>query len=389
MSRTKQHGKTRGQIRYRGKDTDGIEKWLIRSRSRREGKSVIVSKIVHGSHAVAMLELAERLINPQAAKPAQKKSVEKTFQDYYQDQWTRYTGRKWKASTVITMGCGVTKHILPHFGTMALSEIRPADIESFHGKMEAKGLSPSTRRNLHGVLSRMFSYAVDTLELIVKSPMRKGLAPPRERIEKPTLSAQQLEQLLQTVDIRHRAFFMTLALTGVRCSEALGLKWQDLDFGERVIHVRRAISRGRETTPKTKGSLRDRPMVPRLYQSLLHHKSMSAYVTPESYVFSSSSGRPANSDQLREHLQATLEKIGIAFQQKRADGLHLLRHSGASLLYMATGNVKLTQSFLGHATSKITMDTYVHAAQDEAQKASEALQQAIFTQPAVPAGPAN
>ncbi|MGH9641359.1 MAG: hypothetical protein ACRD3Q_02935, partial [Terriglobales bacterium] len=97
-------------------------------------------------------------------------------------------------STVITMGYGVTKHILPHFGTMALSQIRPSDVERFQAKMEAKGLSPSTRRNLHGVLSRMFSYAVDTLELIGKSPMRRGLAPPRQRIEKPTLSAQQLEQ---------------------------------------------------------------------------------------------------------------------------------------------------------------------------------------------------
>jgi integrase len=156
-----------------------------------------------------------------------------------------------------------------------------------------------------------------------------------------------------------------------------------------VLHVRRAISRGQEATPKTKGSLRDRPMPGRLYESLLHHKAMAAYVQPTDFVFSSSSGRPMNPDQLREHLQATLGKIGVAFEQKRADGLHLLRHSGASILYQNTANVKATQEFLGHSTSKITMDTYTHTSPDQAQRSGLALEQAIFAQPAVPAGATN
>jgi integrase len=271
---------------------------------------------------------------------------------------------------------------------MALGEIEPADVVAFHTKMVEKGLSANTRCNLNTLLVTMFNVAVE-MELIKKSPMRRRLAPRRQAVEKPTLSAQQLEQLLQTVDVRYRAFFVTLALTGVRCSEALGLKWQDVSFADRVLHVRRAISRGQEATPKTKGSLRDRPMPGRLYESLLHHKAMAAYVQPTDFVFSSSSGKPMNPDQLREHLQATLVKIGVAFEQKRADGLHLLRHSGASILYQNTANVKATQEFLGHSTSKITLDTYTHVSPDQAQRSGLALEQAIFAQPAIPAGATN
>ena len=385
MSRTKKQAQGKqGQIKPRGVDRDGVPKFLIRWRARRDGKSVIVSEMIHGSHAEAMKALAEHIINPNPAP----KPVEKTFGSFLETEFAAYMHEHWKGSTQITHGCAVRRHILPFFEAMPLAKIGPKEILAFHSAMIAKGLGTNTRCNLHTLLTTIFNFAVE-MELIEKTPMRRRLAPRRQPVEKPTLSAQQLEQLLQSVDVRHRAFFVTLALTGVRCSEALGLKWQDVSFADRVLHVRRAISRGQEATPKTKGSLRDRPMPGRLYESLLHHKAMAAYVQPTDFVFSSSSGRPMNPDQLREHLQATLGKIGVAFEQKRADGLHLLRHSGASILYQNTANVKATQEFLGHSTSKITLDVYTHVAPDQAQRSGLALEQAIFAQPAIPAGATN
>jgi integrase len=365
-----------------------MPRFLVRWRARNaSGTSILISKMVYGD-AEAHAFLAEKLKSPNRAA----KMVEKTFQEYVDNEWARYTARKWKASTVVTMGCGVRKHILPYFGPMALSGIKAADVEAFHAELERKKLAPATRRNLHSILAKMFAYAIDDLELLgeeKKSPVKRALAPQVKQKKKPTLSAQELERLLRSVDIRYRAFFTTLALTGVRSSEALGLKWQDVDFVDRMIHVRCAISRGCEATPKTEGSVRDRPMPPRLYESLLHHRAMSAYITPDSYVFSSSSGRPANPDQLREHLQATLKSIGIKFTQERSDGLHLLRHSGASILYQNTTNVKATQEFLGHSTSKITLDTYTHVSPDQAQRSGLALEQAIFAQPSVSPEPTN
>ena len=62
--------------------------------------------------------------------------------------------------------------------------------------------------------------------------------------------------------IQCKAFYAVLVLTGIRCGEALGLKWADVDLADSMLHVRRAIYRGQETTPKTPAALRDRPMVP-------------------------------------------------------------------------------------------------------------------------------
>jgi integrase len=80
---------------------------------------------------------------------------------------------------------------------------------------------------------------------------------------------------------------------------------------------------------------------------------------------------------LRELLQNALKKLKIEFDQARADGMHLLRHTSGSLIYRRTADVKLAQEWRGHSSSRITMDTYVHLMKDS-QKVTA---QAVFTRP--------
>lgn len=163
----------------------------------------------------------------------------------------------------------------------------------------------------------MFTYAHD-LELIPSNPVKRGIAPKIERSEKPALSEEQLYALFDAVTIRYKAFYMTLAFTGIRTGEALGLKWADVDFASHELNIRRAIYRGGETTPKTSSSICPRPMVADLNRVLLNHKAMTTYTSPEDYVFASTSGCPMNPDSLREVLQAALAKIEIKFGQPMA-----------------------------------------------------------------------
>ena len=337
------------------------------------GKRQRCNKIVKGDYVEAQSELS-RMLRPK--EEASTQPVERTFGDYAEREWAQYTRDNWKASTQITQGSFVRVHIVPFFEKMLLPRIKPTQIVEFHSAMEAKGLSKKTRRNLHAILTKMFTYAHD-LELIPANPVKKGIAPKPERTEKPALTDVQLYALFDAVPIRYKAFYMTLALTGIRTGEALGLKWADVDFASHELNVRRAIFRGKETTPKTSVSIRPRPMVDELYQALLNHKTISTYTRPEDYVFASSSGRPLNPDTLREALQTTLQKLEIKFDQRRADGMHLLRHTSGSLVYRRTADVKLAQEWLGHSSSRITMDTYVHLMKD-AQKQTA---QTVFTRP--------
>ena len=211
------------------------------------------------------------MLRPAADPPAQP--VERTFGDYAKHEWAQYTRENWKGSTQITQGSFVRVHIVPYFEKMLLPRIKPMHIVEFHTAMEAKGLSKKTRRNLHAILTKMFTYAHD-LELIPSNPVKRGIAPKIERSEKPALSEEQLYALFDAVPIRYKAFYMTLAFTGIRTGEALGLKWADVDFASHELNIRRAIYRGGETTPKTSSSIRPRPMVADLNRTLLNHKAM-------------------------------------------------------------------------------------------------------------------
>lgn len=368
-----------GNIAKRGED-----RYLVRWRVKDEttGKTKQLAKTVLGDYGAALAFLSNTLKNPNPVVEAPKR----TFGSYAALEWQRYTSEHWKASTAVTQGSFVKRHILPFFESRILADIEPTDIQAFHAAMLAKGLGRKSRRLLHAILTKMFGFACDDLEIIRRNPVKKSFAPKQgPKIPKPTLDETQMGELFKAVPIRMKAFFMTLALTGIRSGEALGLHWSDLDFATCELHVRRAIYRGQETTPKTEDSIRPRPMAPELYQALLNHKAMAVYRQPEDFVFASSTGRPFNPDILREALQGALKGMGITFDQARADGMHLLRHSSGSMVYRHSGgDVKQTQSWLGHSNSKVTMDTYVHNRADQEQATAQRLEQAVFAPPATP-----
>lgn len=154
--------------------------------------------------------------------------------------------------------------------------------------------------------------------------------------------------------------------------------------------MRHAIYHGKETTPKTVSSKRSRPMVEKLYRALLNHRAMSAYTTQEDYVFASSTGRPFNPDQLRQALRDALNTLGVQMDQKHAYGMHLLRHISGSVADKHTGgDVKATQGWLGHSSSRITLDTYRHLMKDAQRETARMLEKAVFEQPEAPTSTMN
>ena len=356
----------------------GPAKFLVRWHRPTDGKQV--SKIVNGDRVLAMKFLGEQL----EAKQVIAEAAKRTFQSYVDNEWAYRTREVWRDSTQCSYGNHVKKHILPYFANRVLSEITPSDIVAFHIAMQKKGLAPNTRANLHAILNKMFSHACYVLELIPRSPVRPGLAPKREKIEKPALDAAQLAELLATIEIRYRAFFMLLTLTGIRTSEALGLQWADVDFANSDIHIRRKFYRGKQDVPKTKMSKRDRPMVAELSRALLNHRAMAVYLRPDDYVFASSTRRPLDAQLLRKVLKEALSQIGVTFTQPRAFGMHLLRHSSGTLAHRVTNDMKATQSWLGHSSVQVTMNTYTHQLADQEMRTAKLLAEAIFAKPEAP-----
>lgn len=75
-----------------------------------------------------------------------------------------------------------------------------------------------------------------------------------------------------------------------------------------------------------------------------------------------------------------MDKAGIARKVGRAYGFHLFRHSAGTQMQEVTGDLKQTQSFLGHSSIGITSDVYVHLQPDSAVESMKKLEETFFSE---------
>jgi integrase len=174
------------------------------------------------------------------------------------------------------------------------------------------------------------------------------------------LTHEQLEAFLDLVHPCHRAFFRLLAETGLRWSEAVALRWQDLALDGSRPKVRRALVRGRYGPPKSKHARRDVPVSADLVADLRARRRRRSG-RDEDLVFASATGTPLDhSNLMRRTLRPVAEEVGAPWA-----GFHTFRHTCASMLFERGANAKQVQRWLGHHSPSFTLDTYVHLLKDD------------------------
>src|SRR5208283_3420033 len=77
------------------------------------------------------------------------------------------------------------------------------------------------------------------------------------------------------------------AFTGLRRGELIGLRWQDVDFENLILHIRRSVVAMVEGAPKTEASLKDVPLDAQTAESLWAWRHLSPYASPSDWVFAS------------------------------------------------------------------------------------------------------
>jgi len=320
---------------------------------------------------------AEKILNERlnAINGGMRLPTEITFAQFIDSHWEPYLSNL-KPSTKEVHRSNVKNHIMPDLGQHKLSDVRAQMLAGLLERKRLEGLKPKTRLNLYLLLGKMFNLAV-ALELVESSPVQRIPRPRVEREEKPTLAPKQIEAVIANVPPQYRALFVVLVFTGLRIGEALGLKWQDVDSENGKLYIRRSIWRGQELTPKSKRSIRSKHMVLTLARALAWHRTVAHYSQPEHYIFAGGSGGPLHPDDVRRRvLYPAMDKVGIT-RVKRAFGFHLFRHSAGTELQQATGDIKTTSSFLGHASTAITGDVYLHLTPDADRSSMEKLESAM------------
>ena len=177
----------------------------------------------------------------------------------------------------------------------------------------------------------------------------------KRRKELTILEIEQYDALLNDpkLPLLVKTIMQVCVSLGLRISEALGLRWEALDFENGVLKVECSVVQGETNDPKTMKSKRELPLHPELATILMEWRKASLPVN--GWVFGSErTGLPYGRDYLRdEYLIPAGERIGLI-----SLGWHSLRHTYRAMLRKAKATPEQQRDLMGHSKITTTMDVY-------------------------------
>ena len=159
------------------------------------------------------------------------------------DEWLVVAKTSVRPNTYNQYAQIVHQHINPSLGKILLKELRPDHVQSLYTQKLKDGVSPRTTRMIHAVIHRALNHALK-LGLVVRNVSDSVTRSKVPRKEMRTLDDYQVRLLIQVADSHQVGMIFWLAVTtGLRKGELLGLKWSDLDWKTRRIHIQRQVQR--------------------------------------------------------------------------------------------------------------------------------------------------
>jgi integrase len=155
------------------------------------------------------------------------------------------------------------------------------------------------------------------------------------------LTADEARLVIRYAPWPYKAFYQLSIMTGLRTGEALGLKFDDFDLKNRVIHVRRSLTRGELGLPKTEASIRDVAMLRPTWELLEARRRVNDRGSP--WFFFSEHHGIMTLKRLRRVWRGFLEAFDI--EPRR---IYATRHTFASLALAAGENPLWVAKMLGH-----------------------------------------
>ena len=258
-------------------------------------------------------------------------------------------------------------HILPALGRHELTALQPQHVQALLKAKRTAGLSPRTVENILVVLGIALKQAL-RWELVARNVASLVDRPRVERHEIKPFTPEEARDFLTAIrGQRLEALYTTALALGLRKGEALGLRWEDVDFEGRVINVRRQLQRiggqQRLVELKTDQSRRVIPLPEVVVSALRAHRirqleerlQAGERWRDQGLVFTSTTGTPLEPSNILKQFKKVLAQAGL-----RPMRFHDLRHCCASLLLAQNVHPKQVQAILGHSQISTTLDIYSH-----------------------------
>jgi integrase len=336
----------------------GPDVWIFRFRERTTTGNAVNRKMILGTiaefptKAQAWKEAETLRTQINAEHSAVPMALKELVTHYKRNELVRKAH-----STQRTLSTTLDGWILPKWGQHTLMEVRTVDVEDW---LRGLPLANPTKAKIRNTMHALFAHACrhqwqvnNPISLVRQSGKRQKIPV--------VLELQELKDLLPRLENPTRLLVFLIAATGLRISEALGLKWCDINIEAGEISLTRSIVQQHVGNMKTEASEKPLPIAGSLLNAIRIWSQKTNYNQPDDWVFASpqKSGKQPYWPEtpLRCFVQPAAKRAGIT----KTLGWHTFRRTFATLLSHSGEDVKTVQELMRHANSRLTLDLYAQA----------------------------
>lgn len=291
--------------------------------------------------------------------------------------WLEDKSHTVKANTLQSYEVYANAYIIPLLGDIRVKNLTRQHIQQYFNRLSSN-ICANTLKKHRVIIRNTLNKAV--LDGIIPSNVADGRGaielPKGTKFEAKILTEEDVSKLLSAIQLEPEPIrtAMILAITyGLRRSEICGLRWIDVDFNEKVIHIKHTVTSyagkiiASERT-KTAASRRDLCVVE---STIPHLKALREWQIEQGIntqmVCPKPNGEPVSPEYLTKVIIRTLKKYG--FEGIR---LHDLRHTAATMLARRL-TPKQVQRYMGHEDIKTTLGIYTHITDSDMLATSQAM----------------
>lgn len=314
----------------------------------------------------------------------------------YIEIWLKQVAPKKLAASTLTRDMQDVRRILPALGRYKLVDLNKEILREFYDAMRREKnentgnlLAESTVEGIHSCLSGILSDAVEAGYLTHNPAWRaykkKGVAKERPVADEETV--RRLIEALEGQSMKYEVYYKLILATGMRRGEACGLRWSDIDWRQRALHIRRNVVKlSRQPIivkePKTRAGTRVVYLSQEMCRLLRAWEKECAWemaqqeegeLTQEDYLFRQPNGDPMVPSTFTYRFKMILRENGLPDDLN----VHSLRHTNASMLIAQGVDVRTVAGLLGHAQPSTTLDIYSHAFDKNKRLAGQKLSEAM------------
>ena len=330
------------------------------------GKRNYVTETVRGTRKQAERILAEKLAAVSQGTYVAKRR--ETVAEFLVRWMETYAATNTSPRTQQGYWAVINKNILPYIGHIRLQQLQPRNVQNMYAALVERGLSNLSVRHAHRILHKALADALKWGD--VERNVTDATTPPRVELkELEVWDRDTIRQFFKVAkDSLYYGLYILAILSGMRRSEILGLKWQNVDLTNGTVRIVSTLQRitGKglvEGTPKTPRSRRQLPLHPMAVGVLTvirdrqnrQRETAGEFWEETGYVFTNGNGRPIDSDLVSHDFIRIVRKADLP-----RITFHGLRHSYATLLLAGKVHPKVAQELLGHASVSTTLDIYSH-----------------------------